>query len=168
MTASLLDVDGIMTAIKSGLDSANTTTADFDLSSGLTRRVGPNSVLKVNIDNIQPQLSFFPCITVWLDSKEMEQISISRNAINSKRKATLSFNFAGIIWNNNMISNLDDPSSQDCVKLMENLEINLRNDITFGDTVNWNNQVSTDYFTQNEEETHFRVGIMKVDAIVFY
>ena len=77
-----VDIDGIKTQIKSILDTANTTTASpIDLSAGLRRRV--QKVLKIHPLKIYTEPVLFPWVSMYIESKEIEQITMGHRGSQS-------------------------------------------------------------------------------------
>ena len=162
-----VDLNNIKTQFKSIMDSANTTTADYDLSTGLGERV--QKVLKVNPLKIPIQTSFFPYVTIYPDSKEIELTSIAKNQQTGKRWGEISFNVVGAVWDQ-LISDLTaDDADEEIETLMENVEEVLRRNFKLNDAVKWTLPESTAYHTLPlDERTHMRVGLFSIVAKLEY
>jgi hypothetical protein len=168
--ASRVDLNGIKTAIRNLLLSANTTTASpIDLSAGLSNSKRVQNILKINPEMIRPQISMFPLVTCYISDKPIKSMDIAKTQLDSKRRATVNVSVVGSIWNNNFNSINDDPADEDINYLMENIELALRSDYNLGGAVNW--QIASDckyYITNLDEQTHLRSGILKLECEVFY
>jgi hypothetical protein len=167
--AAVVDLNGIKDEIKTLLDSANTTTASpIDLSNGLVNgRV--KKVLTVNPEQIPPQASFFPFVTSYIKSKNIEQSSIAKDQLNGKRKAEITLEIVGGVFNQNQISVTKDPADTDINTLMENVEYVLRTSPNLSGKVLWQKAVDVQYFTSViDARNHIRAGVMTVTALVYY
>jgi hypothetical protein len=161
-------ISTIKTAIQSILLGANTTTASPDLSYNLIDSKRINQVLKVNVEKILPQPSFFPCVTVFLDTKKTEMLSMGKNGATAKRKAILDFKVVGIIYEDNYTSNLTEPVDEDINQLMENVEEILRANPTLNSNVLNAMPTGISYYNLPEEQTNFRIGIMDFEVTTLY
>lgn len=162
-----VNISGIKTQFKSILDTANTTTAAFDLSSGLATRV--QKVLKVNPTRISPQASFFPWVTISADKKDVEQTTIAKDQITAKRAGELSFNVVGAVWEQTVSDVTADDADEQIEKLMENVEEVVRRNFKLGNTVNWSKTEQVSYHSLPiDEETHMRVGVLTLTCRVDY
>ena len=75
----------------------------------------------------------------------------------------------GMVWNSNAVSHDEDPSDEDCEKLMENLEEIIRNNFTLDGTVNWTFPDTVTYHQARlDEQTHLRAGEMALKVRMFY
>lgn len=162
-----LDIGGIKTAFKTAFDDFNTTTATYDLSTGLTDRVKNVFTVVPNTENMNA--SVIPAITIWTESKSVEMAGICKDQINSKRKATVNFNVAGIIWNSGFESADKDLSDNEIEKLMENIEEVLRRSGNLSNKVLWQHPTDITYHDLSRSEVeHYRVGIATVQCIIMY
>lgn len=162
-----INVSAIKTQFKTILDTANTTTAAFDLSAGMTRRV--QKVLKVNPSLIAPQASFFPWVTISLDRKAVQHQTIAPNQLQAKRAAEMSFSVVGAVWQDILTDVTADPADENIEILMENVEEIVRRNYKLGNTVNWTKTTEVTYHTlQLEEQTHMRVGVLTLMCRVDY
>lgn len=167
--AARVDLNGIKSALKTALDTANTTTASpIDLSSGLTKRV--QRVLSVHPEMIRPQASFFPLVTCYVPNKPVKSEAIKGSQLNNHRRATVEVQVVGAVWNANMTDVNKDPADEDISYLMENVELALRGvDQTLGGRVNWHRPTGVKYFTTVlNQQTHLRAGILTLECEVFY
>lgn len=166
--ASITDLVGIKTQIKSILDSANTTTASpIDLSSNLATRI--NRVMTVHPERIMPQASFFPLVTTYIDNKDIESEDMASSQLNSKRIARVGIKVVGAIFNQNMLSVDKDPADDDINYLMENIELIFRGNYNLNSTVSWQMADRINYYISSiDEQTHLRFGILDLSAKVFY
>jgi len=162
-----VDISGIKTAIKSVLDTANTATAAYDLSEGMSRRV--QNVCKFNIEKIFPQGNELPAVFVWTLAKKPQQVTINQTQAQGKRKGEVSFTVAGVVWVPYSTDYTEDPADDDCEKLMENIEEVLRNTDTISGTVKWHIPDGVTYHSSpSDEEAHLRIGLMSLQATVYY
>lgn len=162
-----LDIGSIKTAIKTAFDTYNTTTAAYDLSTGLSKRVKNVFTIRPGAENVNA--SFIPVIAIWADSKSIENAGICKNQLTAKRKATLDINIAGFIWNSKFSGKDKDPAADDIEKLMENMEEVLRRNDTLGGTVLYQYPIDVSYHDlRMSKEEHYRVGAMVLRCQVFY
>lgn len=162
------DLNGIKTQIASILGDANTTTASpIDLSANMSVRV--KKVLKINPNQIPPQISFYPFVTCYVTNKTMESGDMGKDQLNAKRKARITVEVVGGILNDNFATDTEDPADEDINYLMENIELTLRGNPTLNSKVLW--QVAGDvsyYSAPLDEQTHLRAGILKLEGTVYY
>ncbi len=166
--ASPIDLNSIKTAIKNIMDANNTNTAApvGDLSAHLTKRVA--KVLKVHPSFIPIQPSYYPCVTMYIDEKTLRGEDIAGSQLNAKRNSDIFIEVVGAVWNSNLKVNTEDPADEDINHLMENIEFILRGNSTLNGTVKWILPTGTKYYaSQVEEQTHLRVGILRLRATVF-
>ena len=163
-----VDIAQIKTNIKSVLDTANSTLASYDLSTGLSRRV--RSVNKYNPEKLYPfTANNLPSVFVWTESKTVTPETIAGTMSRGKRSAKVSFNIAGVFWNPYTSTITEDPADTDCEKLMENIEEVLRASDDLSSTVKWNFPTDVTYHSApNDEQSHLRIGILSLEARVFY
>ena len=169
MAAVRVDIPGIKEALRSILATNNTTTSSIiDLSDNLNSRV--KKVAKINPENIMIQADLFPAVTIHTTTKTPENVTIAKNQVDGKRKAVINFVLTGMVFNQNFQGDIfNDPADQDLEYLMENIEGILRSYPDISQTVNW--QVASNVTYHNapfDEETHFRVGFLDIEATVFY
>lgn len=166
--ATRCDLNGIKSSLQSLFTSANTTTASpIDLSADMTKRV--QKILSVNPEMIPPQASFYPYVTCFVTEKAMESRDITINQLNAKRKATVSMDVVGCVWNQNFVSVDQDPADKDINYLMENIELTLRSNPNISGNVTWQIADGVQYYTVPiDNQTHLRAGILSVKATVFY
>ena len=163
-----IGMNAIKTNIKTILDAQNSVAGSpVDLSSGMTKRV--QKILKINLERLPIQASFYPAVTIFFDQKNMNQDTIAKTQATGKRKAEVSVKVAGVVYNANLTSNLEDPADEDLEKLMENIEEILRSDPTLVGSATWSQPTDVTYHSgPGGEEAHVRVGIMNLDLVVFY
>lgn len=166
--AAVVDLNGIKDNLKTLFDTANTTTASpVDLSQSLTKRV--QKVLTVNPEQIPPQASFFPFVTSYVTSKTIVQDDIAKDQLNVKRKAEITIEVVGAVFNQNQTSITKDPADTDINYLMENIELVLRSDYNLSNKIKWQKPSDVQYYTSMlDAKNHIRAGILKLTAIVFY
>lgn len=166
--ASRVDLEGILTNIKTILTAANTTTGSpIDLSANLSRRV--STLQTVNPQKLQPEASVFPLVTCYVTSKKMEDKSIATSQASLKRKAEVEIDVVGAIWNDTFNTAHDDPADKDIHYLMENIELILRSNENLSGAVTWQLAQRCDYYdVRVSEDSHLRSGILGLKATVFY
>lgn len=164
------DLIGIKEQIQTVLLTANTTTASpIDLSANLSNSKRVQQVLKVHPEMIVPQASFFPLVTCYITDKTVTQADIAKDQLSSKRRAKISVDIVGSVWNNNFVTLDEDPADEDIGYLMENIELALRSDPNLSTKVNWQIAKGCQYYTTVlDEQTHLRSGILKIECDVFY
>jgi hypothetical protein len=118
------DLGGIKSAVQSILETANTTTGSpIDLSDSMASRV--RQVLQINVEIMPPpQPSFYPCITMFYDGKQVELQDIAGSMLTGRRKAELDLKIVGIVWVDNMNTanfQYKDLADNECEQLMENI-----------------------------------------------
>lgn len=162
-----IDLGNLKTQIQGILNAANTTTASRDLSSGLGTRV--QRVLKVNPGLIPIQPSFYPAVTVFINSKDVEDRTIANSQLVGKRKAVVTVSLAGIVWNSISTNINEDTADNDAEILMENVEEILRSNTTLAGVATWSAPTKVTYHDlKPEEEAHMRAGILNLEASIWY
>jgi len=162
-----VDISGLKTDIASILNTANTTTASYDLSTGLARRV--QSVNKYNPEKVRPTGNDLPSIYIWTTAKKIKLETINVSLAGGKRRAQVLFAIAGVVWIPYSSTVTEDPADTDCEKLMENVEQVLRANDTLGGKAKWHMSSEVTYHTAPyDEEAHLRVGVMALESTVFY
>lgn len=166
--AAVVDLNGIKTTLKALFDTANTTTASpVDLSNSMTQRV--KRVLTVNPEQIPPQASFFPFVTCYITSKNISNDDIAKDQLSTKRKAEVSIDVVGAVFNQNQTDVNKDPADTDINYLMENVELVLRSDYNISGKVKWQKPSDVQYYTSVlDARNHIRAGILKLTATVLY
>lgn len=155
--------------IQTVLEAANTTTASVFLSNGMARRV--QKVAKLNPGFVPSQATWYPLVTVFIDSKTTEEITIARTQLTGKRRANVDVHIAGMVWNSNVLKGTEDtdPADNDCELLMENIEEILRADPTMTNVCTWSHPIGVTFHTlPYAEQTHLRAGLLKYRAVYFY
>lgn len=162
-----IDLLAIKTQFKSILDTANTTTAAFDLSSGMATRV--QKVLTLNPSLISPQASFVPWVTITTDRKSVEQTTIAKDQITGKRRSDIRFSVVGAVWEQILTDITADPADNNIEKLMENVEEVIRRNFKLNNTVSWSKCDEVSYHALPiAEQTHMRVGVLTLTCRVDY
>lgn len=166
--AARVDLNGIKTELKSLFNSANTTTASpIDLSYSLTKRV--QKVLSVHPEFIPIQASHYPCVTCYVSNKSMPSEDIAKDQLNAKRRCDISIDVVGAVFNQNILDITKDPADEDINYLMENIELILRSSPNLNGSVLWQKPTSCEYYsTILNSQVHLRVGIIKLEASIFY
>jgi hypothetical protein len=162
-----VNLSGIKTQFKAVLDTANTTTAAFDLSTGLNTRV--QKVLKVNPARIEPQASFFPWVTIFVDKKDIEFATIAKDQVTAKRTGDIAFSVVGAVWETNFSEATEDEADENIEVLMENVEEVVRRNFKLNNTVDWSKCEDVTYHSLPlDEGVHMRVGVMTLRCRVQY
>lgn len=162
-----VNINDIKTQFKSIMDTANTTTAAFDLSAGLNTRV--QKVLKINPARIQPQASFFPWVTIFADKKDISHQTISKDLLTAKRMGDIRFSVVGAVWEQSYTDATEDEADENIEVLMENVEEVVRRNFKLNNTVSWSKTEDVSYHSLPlDEQTHMRVGVMSLVCRVDY
>lgn len=166
---AVLDLNNIKEQLQAALEAANTTTASTDLSSGLETRV--QAVLKLNPARIPIQGNWYPYVTIYIDSKEIDEQTIQVNQSQGKRRADVGIKIVGAVWNSTVTPGSEDvdEASDDAESLMENIEQILRANTTLGGAVSWSAPEGVTYHNLSlEEDASIRAGVMSYKAVAFY
>jgi hypothetical protein len=162
-----INLNNVKEQIQTIFQAANTTTATRDLSNGLETRV--KSVLKINPSRIPVQASWYPFVTCYIDSKDIELVDFAINQTSARRKAKIDIKVVGSVWNSSIVDEEVDPADEDCEDLMENIEEILRANPTLGGVVTWAKPTAVTYHNVGlDEGTHIRAGILNLEADIFY
>jgi hypothetical protein len=164
--ASVINFAQIKENIRYRLNEANTTTADYDLSTGLNDRV--KKILQIHPSYIPVQATFYPFVTMVITSKSIESQSMAINQKNAKRKATLGLKLIGGIFNSKMSDIAKDEANVDCEKLMENIEEIIRRDPTLVESVLWHSSQDIQFYDGIQEQAHLRIGVLSVNVTLLY
>lgn len=168
--ASVADIIGIRGEIKSILDTANTTTASpIYLSNNMSRKI--QSVYEINPSILTSDfaLATYPFVSVYARSKTDINGGIATNQLTASRLADFEFNIAGVIWNDNVTDNLKDEAQDECIYLMENIELILRANDRLSNKVLWQRPSNVNYYSVNyTEDSHMRAGVMTVNCKLQY
>jgi len=162
----------IKSSVQSILETANTTTGSpIDLSDSLTSRI--RQILQINVELMpQPQPSFYPCVTMFYDSKQVTLQDIAGSMLTGRRRAEIDLKIIGIVWIDNMNTanfQYKDLADNECEQLMENIEQVLRNDPTLGGNALWSKTVDCSYHNYPvSESAHMRAGVMTHKIAVMY
>jgi hypothetical protein len=167
-TAGTVHIGQLKENIRYVLNQANTTTASpCDLSGSMSRRV--QTIMTLNPEKIRPQASLFPLVTVFCTGKKIEQKSIAANQQYGKRRAEITFSIVGIVWNDRTTDYRADAADNDLEYLMENLELILRSHGDLTQQCNWQFPNGVTYHSAGyDENSHFRIGVLDLQASVFY
>jgi len=162
-----VNLSNIKTQLKAVLDTANTTTAAFDLSTGLSTRV--QKVLKVHPGLIPQQASFYPWVTTFVDKKEVEHATIAKDQITAKRMGTVTMKVVGGVWEPTVSDVTADAADEAIEKLMENVEEVVRRSFKLNNAVQWTKTEDVSYYAWPvKEDTHLRFGVLTLTAKVDY
>ncbi len=168
MAAERADLNGILDQLKTIFDSKNTIGASpIDLSSDLNQRV--KKVLTVNPDYIEPQASHFPFVTSFITSKSIDLDDIAGSQqLQGFREATIGIEIVGGVFNSKTADLTKDPADRDINYLMENIELILRSDYNLGRKIKWQKADSVQYYSTFSAKNHIRIGVLKLNAKIFY
>ncbi len=163
-----VNISNIKENIRYVLNEANTITGTpIDLSGNLTTRV--NSILKVNPESIKLDANIFPYVTVFLSKKDIANKSIAGSQAIGKKEGKFTFTIVGCLWNDLTTDYKVDSADEDIEKLMENVEVVLRHHTSLNGNVNWQFPTGVTYHTSPVgEQSHVRVGVMELQATVWY
>lgn len=164
-----VNLGNVKTQFKAILDTANTTTAAFDLSAGLNTRV--QRVLKVNPARISPQASFFPWVTIFTDKKDVlsDKGTIAKDQITGRRMADVAFSVVGAVWEYNVADVVEDEADENIEILMENVEETVRRNFKLNGAVAWSKTEDVSYHSLPlDEQTHMRIGVLTLVCRVDY
>ena len=169
-----LNLFEIKSAFQSIMSAANTTTADYDLSTGMRAAPGRpvQKVLTVNPDVIPVQASMFPFVTIFNGSKSVELATMAGDQVRGKRMADLRFHVLGAVWCGQTTRTTDDRSEEQVGYLMENVEEVLRRNFKLNGTVLWSKPESIGYYTSilknQEQDAQLRFGAMSLLCKINY
>lgn len=163
-----VDINAIKESIRSNLASANTTTGSpIDLSTDMANRV--QTISKINPEKLMRLGNELPALTVHTTSKDVELKTIASTMTNGRREGRLTFEVTGLVWEPFTTDDDVDPADNELELLMENAEKVLRAFDTLDATVKWHFPKSIRYHSAVfDEEAHFRVGVMEIEAMVLY
>lgn len=162
-----IDLSQLKSDIRGLLNTANSTGASYDLSSGLSKRIV--SVNSYNPEKLKPEGNLFPSVFVWTAAKRVNLETIYLTLAAGKRKAEVLFNVAGIVWVPYTTTLTGDPADNDCERLMENIEEILRANDTLGGLAKWHLTSDVTYHSAPYgEEMHMRVGLLSLRVTVHY
>lgn len=160
----MVDFAGLKSAMKSIFNAANTTTgAAYDLSTGLVPRV--KKVLSIHPQRLPIQVSFYPYVSLFVDSKDIEAASIAINQKNAKRSHVIHVKVVGAVRNSKVTDKTADMADDECEKLMENIEEILRRNPTLNGQCLWQMPDTCTYHNKAiDEESALRVGILNLNV----
>ena len=161
-----LSITDIVTGIQTLLVSNNTTTSTHDISNGLTKRVQKFYKGAGGMNEVYPVPNvLYPVVFVELNSKSEDWAQIGRAS--AKRNIILNCQIV-CVTNYGAGTGTESTSGQEsasyeCIKLTQNIEKLLRNNIDLGLSakgVQWNLNTDTD-FTTRAGETFNSVSISR-------
>jgi hypothetical protein len=163
----MLDLNNLKEQLQSIFEAANTTTATTYLSSGLETKV--QRLLKVNPNRIPVQADWYPFVTVFIDSKDIELKDFAVNQVTAKREGDVSVKVVGAVWNSTIDDAEVDPADEDCEALMESVEQVLRQNPTIAGVATWSYPTKVTYHNMSlDEGVHVRFGILNLQATILY
>lgn len=164
-----IDLNSLKDQIQTIFETANTTTAAVDLSAGLPAGARVARVLKVNPARIPVQSTWYPFVSVYVDSKDIELLDVAANQRMGKRKGTVAVKVIGAVWNSSISDDDEDPADEDCESLMENVENILRDNPTLNGIATWVTPTKVTYHNATLDEGNcVRAGILSLDVSVHY
>jgi hypothetical protein len=169
--AAVLDLNNILEQIQTIFESANTTTASpVDISNGLSTQSGRvRQVYKTHPTRIRPEVNVMPFVTTYISSKSTDDQTFARDKLSIKRKADVTIDVVGAVWNTAFQSADTDPADADIHVLMENLELCLRGNDTLNGAVHSHVPTGVEYYDENlDEGVHLRFGILTLRATAYY
>ena len=168
-TSTVVNIPNIKETIRFVLDQNNTTTSSVgDLSASMSQRV--KKIAKINPDKLPLQASVYPCVTIYTDRKSIEVSDIAPTQVGGKRRTNLTFKLIGIVFNTDYQTDVfNDSADEDLEKLMENVEGILRNYPDLGKNIKWQFPTDVTYHsTTIGEDAHMRIGVLDLQATLFY
>lgn len=168
---STIGLNTIKDKVRQILVEANTgSSANQDLSENMRERV--KKVLTLNVERLPIQPSFFPCITMFYDSKRITLQDISRTQKQGKRRAEIDLKIVGIVYHTdleNIGDEYTDQADNECENLMENIEQVLRENPDLKNTALYSNITDTTYHNYPVSEgAYMRAGISNLRIVIFY
>lgn len=165
--AGQVDLNNILDQIKYVFTVSNTTTASpIDLSSNLSTRV--QYIGTLHPEKIPLQASFYPFVTCYVTSKDIETKTIAVNQLRGKRKAVVNIDIVGAVFNTTITDSTKDNSDRDCNYLMENLEYCLRAYETLNSATTWQFGTQVNYYDSVSEQGYLRAGIFSLKGSIYY
>ena len=162
-----VDLNNLKEEIQTILEDANTTTATVFLSEDLETRV--QRVMKVNPHRIPVQASWYPFVSIFIDSKRINQQDIAATQLTAKRRAEIDVKIVGAVWNSTISDEEVDPADDDCESLMENIEEIIRRSSTLNGAALWTGVTDVTYHNGPvSEDAHVRAGFMNLKVSVLY
>lgn len=158
-----IDLGNIKTQIQSILNAANTTSAAYDLSTGLTKRVA--SVLKIHPGRIPIQANYYPYVTSYIERKEIELRDFALDQQKAKRKAPVTVKVVGGVHYFKVTDVKADLADNECEALMENVEQVIRNNATLNGICEWTVPKNTTYHNVAlDEGVGVRIGVFDLEV----
>ncbi len=166
--AEVVNLVGILDDLKSLLETANATTTSTPvyLSNNLTHKV--KYIGTVHPTFIPLQTTFYPFVTCYVSSKRPQNASIGVNQLQAKRKAEINVEVVGATHNSTTPDFKKDKSATDCMYLMENIELALRNIPSINGKVSWQSVSDVIYYEAPANNGYLRAGILSLKGVVFY
>lgn len=166
---SVIDLNNLKEQVQTLLHDNNTTTSSVrDLSEGLATAKRITKVFKKHPRHLIGQASEFPCVTVFIDGKDIDNTTISMNQRSAKRRADVQVRVAALMYDNNFQSNDDDEAEDDLESVMENLEEILRSNTTLNGAAQWIIPEDVDFFTLYKDNSSLLTGVFSFKAVVHY
>ena len=166
--ATVVGLNTIKANIKTLLNAANTIGASpVDLSNSMTSRV--KKVLAVHPASIPIQASHYPYVSCYIAGKPITSDDIAKDQLSTKRKSKVQIDIVGGVFNQNVTDITKDPADEDISYLMENIELILRSDPTLSNSVLYQKPIECSYYSNLVgSNAHLRLGILRIEALVFY
>ncbi len=165
---TVANLNGVLDNIATLLSTNNTTTSSvLDLSNNMETRV--RQVLKIHPELLRPGADIIPFVTCYVDRKVVEDQTMAKNKLSIQRMALVTIDVVGCVYNTDFNSLANDPADVEVHYLMENVEYILRSDDTLNGAVNWHQPREVNYYESRlDEETHLRMGVLALEAKMFY
>ncbi len=166
-----IDLTNLKAQFASILTAANTTTADYDLSTNMRDAAAHTvkNVYRVNPGKIPVQASTFPYVTIFNEDKDIDLETIAGDQLRGKRMATMRFSVVGSVWDNQTTYATDDKADEQIGYLMENIEEVIRRNYRLNNTVLWSKPERVRYYAGIvEQDTHLRVGVLDLVCKIQY
>ncbi len=162
-----LDLNALKETLQTILSTANDTAAAYDLSTSLTTRV--QRVVKLNPALINVQSNWYPFVSCYVESKDVELKDMVGTQLASKRQGDINLRIMGAVEVNLHADPETDEADDECEQLMENIEEVLRRNPTLDGRVLWQYPVRVKYYNQEVEEgACVRVGLLDLKATLLY
>lgn len=162
-----LDLNALKETLQTILGDANTVTATYDLSTSLATRV--QRVVKLNPALINVQSNWYPFVSCYVESKDVELKDMVGTQLASKRQGDINLRIMGAVEVNLHADPETDEADDECEQLMENIEEVLRRNPTLNSAVLWQYPVRVKYYNQEVEEgACVRVGLLDLTATLLY
>jgi len=155
--------------IQTILETANTTTASNDLSSGMDSRIV--RISKMNPDKVFAQATKHPSLHIYPENVTMESQGIAKTQATAKRRTEFNINIAGIYQSFALEDIEEDKAQKNLEIMMSNLESVLRDSPTLTDYTGVLYQIPTGIqygIGGLDEDCYFRIGVLSLKVVTLY